>query len=101
MSERGDFEANELRGLAKRYGGERVEVMPSTEHHPAVHAYQFSPLCWCCPMYQHQELVLAEGADRSDWRSWSCPKGCARSMDEGALKNPCAAGIIGHHGVPR
>lgn len=47
MSERSDFEAEELRGLARQHGARRVVVEPATRHHPAVYAWQFPP--WICP----------------------------------------------------
>lgn len=86
MSDRAAFEAEEIRGLAERYGGRRV---------PGKLGYTFSPLCWCCPWHERQELVLAEGANPSLGTSWSYPKGCARST-EGL--GPCKAAIAGHHG---
>ncbi len=86
MNKRQRFETEEIRGLAERYGGRRE---------PGKLGYVFSPLCWCCPWHERQELVLAEGADKSKWQSWSCPKGCAHSMES---LGPCKAAIAGHHG---
>lgn len=47
MSDRSEFEAAELRGLARQHGARRVVVMPATKHFPAVYAWQFPP--WICP----------------------------------------------------
>jgi hypothetical protein len=98
MSERGDFEAEELRGLAERYGGRRVVVEPATKHHPAVHAYQFPALCWCCPMWQRVELVLRPGETGRSWETLMCPHGCRSTTEEGALSKPCPSALPGHAG---
>lgn len=100
MSDRSEFEAEELRGLAARYGGRRVEITPATRHHPAIHAYQFSALCWCCPAWQRVELVLKPGAapESRSSETLMCPHGCRSTTEESALSQPCPTGLPGHAG---
>lgn len=84
MSERARFEAEEIRGLAERYGGRRV---------PGRLGYTFSPLCWCCP---HWDSDTMQPPTR-DGEPWLCSRGCAPLTSHGPLQN-CPANLPGHYG---
>lgn len=81
MSERARFEAEELRGLAERYGGRRV---------PGRLGYTFSPLCWCCPHWDNDTMQPPE----QEGDLWTCSRGCTSCLE---LKD-CPNALPGHAG---
>lgn len=81
MSERGRFEAEEIRGLAERYGGYRV---------PGRLGWTFSPKCWCCPHWDNDTMQRPE----REGDPWTCSRGCALCTDI----QPCPSELDGHHG---
>lgn len=79
--DRAEFEINEIRGLAERYGGRRE---------PGKLGYVFSPLCWCCPSMDNNTMVRPA----NEGEPWKCSRGCAPSTEI----QPCPAQLPRHHG---
>lgn len=84
MTDRGRFEAEEIRGLAERYGGYRV---------PGELGYRFSPKCWCCPHWDNDTMQRPE----REGDPWTCSRGCVPLTANGPLEI-CPAELAGHHG---
>lgn len=84
MNERARFEAEEIRGLAERYGGSRVNLAGGGGY------YQFSPKCWCCPGHDNDTMQRPE----NEGDPWVCVRGCSPST---AIR-PCPERLAGHHG---
>lgn len=85
--DRAAFEAEEIRGLAQRYGGRREYTADG------IGVYRFSPLCWCCPHWDSDTMQPPE----REGEPWKCSRGCAPITPEPPLI-PCPAGLPGHYG---